>query len=174
MTRFVPGSDNFVQDHVSAYMGTGGFVGHFLHLEAYGGVRPNTTLILKTIGRKSGEARFVPLIYDNVGADYVIIGSTSGGPRHPAWYLNLQEDPSVEFQVADKSFRGMWRILGGSEREDAWDRMAAYFPPYADYKTRTTRVIPVIALTPVERTPSLRGRGMHPLTGERRMRRSPL
>lgn len=156
MTRLVPGSDDFVQDHVSAYLETGGFEGHFLDLAAYGGIRPNTNLILKTIGRKSGEERFVPLIYDNVGVEYVIIGSTSGGPRHPAWFLNLQENAEVEFQVADKAFRGTWRILDGVERDEAWNRMVEYFPPYADYRTRTSRDIPVIALKPEARIRSLR------------------
>jgi len=146
MTKLVPGSATFFQDHLRVYLETKGFEGHFIDISAVGGKGPTTMLILKTVGRKSGKVSLVPLIYDNVADEYVIVASKGGAPEHPAWYLNLAAHPEVEFQVADKCFRGTWREATGAERQRVWDQLAAYYPPYTEYQGNTTRQIPVILM----------------------------
>ena len=47
------------------------------------------TLLLTTIGRRSGSPRQVPLLYVERGGGYVVIGSNWGGEEHPAWSANL-------------------------------------------------------------------------------------
>jgi deazaflavin-dependent oxidoreductase (nitroreductase family) len=155
MTRLVPGSPTFYEDHVPVYLETHGFEGHFVDMSPYGGNGPTTILLLKTVGRKSGQARLHPLIYDNVASEYVIIASLGGAVHHPAWYLNLTAHPRVEFQVADKCFRGTWRLPEGGERQRVWDQLADYFPPYAKYQQKTDRQIPIVMMTPTETIPSL-------------------
>lgn len=155
MAKLIPGGPTFFTDHVPVYLETRGHEGHFPDIRQYGGTGPTTMLILKTIGRRTGQERLTALIYDNIGSDYVIIGSTSGAPKHPAWFLNLAERAEVEFQVADKCFRGSWRVAEGQERTVVWDKMVDYFPPYADYQTRTSRQIPVILLSPTVSIPAL-------------------
>ena len=61
------------------------------------GVLP--TLLLTTIGRKSGAPRMLPLLYQKVDAGFVIIASKAGAPKHPAWYLNLLDNPDCEIRV---------------------------------------------------------------------------
>lgn len=155
MTRLVPGDADYFEKHVPIYLETNGFEGHFVDLSAYGGDKPTTVLILKSTGRRSGKARLNALIYDNVGPEYVIIASYSGAPTHPDWYFNLTAAPEVEFQVADKCFRGTWRVAEGAERARVWDQMAAYWPPYPEYQTRTEREIPVVMLAVTESIPAL-------------------
>lgn len=158
MTRLVPGSATFFQDHLPVYLETKGFEGHFVDIRVYGGKGPTTMLILKTIGRKSGKSHLVPLIYDNVDSEYVIIGSHNGASYHPAWYLNLTASSSVEFQVADKCFRATWRLAEGAERQRAWDQLADYFPHYTDHEedaAKAGRQIPVVMLKTTETIPSL-------------------
>lgn len=131
-------------EHVRAYRETDGVEGHDW--------RDGTSiLLLTTKGRKSGTPRTSALIYGEADGDHVIVASLGGRPNHPAWYLNLDADPDVEVQVRGDVFRARARTATGEERERLWALMVDEFPTYAEYQTRTDRVIPVVVL---ERTPS--------------------
>ncbi|AZI36635.1 hypothetical protein NT2_05_02090 [Caenibius tardaugens NBRC 16725] len=149
--------DNFdwYAEHIRTYLKTDGREGHLVDFSAMGGTGPTPTLLLKTIGRKSGKVSIIPLIYGTSGDDYVIIGSKGGAPDHPAWFLNMEAMDHVAFQVAQDHFNGMWRVAEGPERAKIWADMVQLYPPYADYAAATTRQIPVILLTPTARTQTL-------------------
>jgi deazaflavin-dependent oxidoreductase (nitroreductase family) len=65
---------------------------------------PMPVVELTTTGRKSGEPRTKPLIYEQDGDRYVIVASKGGASAHPDWYLNLQKEPNVELQLLDEVF----------------------------------------------------------------------
>ena len=146
---------NWLDNHLRTYRGTDGAEGHIVDLSAWGGKPGTTTLLLRTIGRKSGRVLINPLIYLAVGDEYVIVASKGGAPEHPAWYLNLTAVPEVQFQVARDHFKGSWRVIQGAERTATWDVLVDHFPPYADYKAATDREIPIIALKAAETIPAL-------------------
>ena len=107
------------------------------------------TLLLVTRGRKSGEEKLLPLIYRQVGDDYVIIASKGGAPAHPAWYLNIEAEPDCDIHVGSRKFRVRARVAEGEEREELWRKLAEIYPPYNDYqKYAGNRVIPVVVLEP--------------------------
>ena len=81
------------------------------------------TLLLTTTGRRSGQARILPLIYGETGDNFVIVASRGGHPHHPAWYLNLAADPDVRVQVASRRFRARARTATGEERAALWKDM---------------------------------------------------
>src|SRR2546427_741298 len=83
------------EKHVRRYRETGGEVGHRWK-------RGSKILLLTTQGRRSGEPRTKPLIYEQGGDRYVIVASKGGAPEHPGWYRNLEQDPNVELQVLDE------------------------------------------------------------------------
>jgi deazaflavin-dependent oxidoreductase (nitroreductase family) len=134
--------------HLETYLRTNGAEGHLIDFTRAGGPRETPCLILKTTGRRSGDAKMSPLIYGRDGADYVIVASKGGAPKHPAWFLNLEASPTVEFQVVDKKFRGKARQAKGAERQRLFDMMAKVYPPYIAYQARTDREIPVVVLEP--------------------------
>ncbi len=146
---------NWTDNHLRTYRETDGAEGHIVDLSVWGGRKATTTLLLRTIGRKSGRVLINPLIYLAVGGEYVIVASKGGAPDHPAWYLNLTADPEVRFQVGQDHFKGSWRIIQGAERPAIWDALVDHFPRYTDYQASTDREIPVIALKPTETIPSL-------------------
>ncbi len=112
------------------------------------GVLP--TLLLTTIGRKSGEPRPLPLIYGEADGAYVIIASKGGMPNHPIWFLNLEANPECDLMVGPKPVKARARIAEGDEREALWKQMAEIYPPYDDYqKSAGDRVIPVVVLDPI-------------------------
>ena len=72
----------FGQEHVDRYQATGGEEGHDW--------QGTTTLLLTTIGHKSGKERTTPLIYQEHDGDYLIVASKGGADEPPAWYLNVE------------------------------------------------------------------------------------
>lgn len=133
--------DLFGDEHVRAYIETGGEQG-------YEWRNGTTILLLTTTGRKSGSPRIMPLIFREVDGKYVIVASKGGAEAHPAWYLNLSEDPEVEVQVKNKVFSADARDAAGKERAALWDKMVEVWPDYANYQEKTDREIPVVVLEP--------------------------
>src|SRR5438105_2699378 len=129
----------FGEQHVRRYRETGGKVGHIWR-------RGSKILLLTTKGRKTGEARTTPLIYESDGDRYVIVASKGGAPVHPGWYENLKKDPNVELQVKGEVFPARARTAEGEERERLWKLAAQQWPDYDAYQTRTDRQIPVVVL----------------------------
>ena len=127
------------EEHVRRYRETDGAVGHIWR-------RGAKVLLLTTTGRRTGQLRTTPLIYDNAGARYVIVASKGGADEHPGWYRNLVADPNVEVQVLGEVFPATARTADGEEREELWRLAALQWPDYDLYQTRTERQIPVVVL----------------------------
>ena len=142
-------------EHIRTYLETDGREGHYVDFSGLGGKGPTQTLLLKTVGRKSGKVSIVPLIYGKFGDDYAIIASKGGAPSHPGWFLNMETADEVAFQVAEDHFTGSWRVAEGEERARIWAGMVDIYPPYTDYEAATSRRIPVVVLTPTARTETL-------------------
>ncbi|MEE9280939.1 MAG: nitroreductase/quinone reductase family protein [Myxococcota bacterium] len=134
---------DWIAEHMRQYLESDGEEGHIW--------RGVPTLLLTTVGRKSGEPRMLPLIYGRDGDRYIVVASKGGSSTHPAWYLNLAVDPKVRVQVGADKFAGLARTTTGSEREALWGKMSELFPPYLGCQARTTREIPVVALEPDSR-----------------------
>ena len=129
--------------HDAVYQKTNGWIGHRTL-----GI---PSLLLHTVGAKTGAARTASLTYARDGNDYLIVASKSGAPTAPGWYHNLQANPSVEINVGPKRFRvtaspvlpdnpdyaRLWQIVNKNNS----DR-------YEAYQTKTSRPIPVVVLKP--------------------------
>ena len=129
----------FGDEHVRRYRETDGAVGHIWR-------RGAKTLLLTTRGRKTGEPRTAPLIYESSPNGYVIVASNGGAQKHPGWYRNLLRDPHVEVQVEGNVFPAEARTATGEERAELWRLAVQQWPPYDEYQTRTSREIPVVVL----------------------------
>ncbi len=125
-------------EHVAKYQETDGEIGH-----DWNGTQ---ALILTTTGRKTGEKREKALIYGVAGDSPVIVASKGGAPTHPAWYLNLRDNPEVEVQVRGDRFPARARTAIGEERDELWAEMLKHWPKYDEYQTKTDREIPVVVL----------------------------
>jgi proline iminopeptidase len=147
--KLEPRTPGWQQRHVEAYLKSDGREGHLVDF-GLPGVPEISTLLLQTTGRKSKDSKMAPLIYGRDGERFIIVASKGGAPDHPAWFLNLREQPEIRFQVADKKYRGVARIISGEERERLYRMMAKLYPPYDDYQAKTAREIPVVALEPQE------------------------
>ncbi len=140
---------DWVRNHIEAYLADPE-KGHLWNSPTPNTPGAVTTLLLKTIGRRSGKERTSPLIYQAIDDGFVIIASKGGAPAHPAWYLNLQANPEVKIQVAtDHHTAQSETVTDPDRRRRYWEKMVAAFPPYEEYRTKTDREIPVVFLKPI-------------------------
>lgn len=129
--------------HEQLYKRTGGRIGHRMI-----GV---PTLLLSSVGRRSGKTRTNALVYARDGEDYLLVASNGGADRPPAWLYNVRADPHVEIQVARERRKGTARVVESTdpEYERLWSVVNANnHDRYTAYQQQTSRPIPVVAVTP--------------------------
>src|SRR5262245_25066774 len=87
----------FLRFHDAVYKGTNGWIGHHFPPLA-------TSLLLHTVGAKTGQQRTTSLSYARDGDEYLVVASKGGDPKAPGWYHNLKANPNVEINVGPKRF----------------------------------------------------------------------
>jgi deazaflavin-dependent oxidoreductase (nitroreductase family) len=104
-------------------------------------------LLLHTTGARSGQERVNPMMYKQDGDRLLVFASYLGRDDHPAWYHNLVAHPDVTVEVGDDTYAATATPLEGAERDAKYAEQAALYPGFAEYQEKTSRVIPVVALT---------------------------
>ena len=108
-------------------------------------------LLMTAKGAKSGEGITTPLVYGRERGNYVIVASKGGAPQHPTWFRNITANPEVEIEVANNNgiekFKARARVVESRQEHDRLYReMSKIWPSFAEYQTRTDRLIPVVVL----------------------------
>ncbi|HZA10536.1 nitroreductase family deazaflavin-dependent oxidoreductase [Mycobacterium sp.] len=129
--------------HDAVYKGTNGWIGH----RTLG----TPSLLLHTVGAKTGKQRTTSLSYARDRDDYLVVASKGGDPKAPGWYHNLKAKPDVEINVGPKRFGVTAKPVmpGDPDYDRLWqivNRNNHNF--YMGYQKKTSRPIPVVALTP--------------------------
>ena len=132
----------WVRDQVEQYERSGGTEAITLRDTGY------PVVVMTMRGVRSGKTRKVPVMRVEHNGEYLAVGSQGGAPTHPHWVHNLRADQHVALQDGASVQEMTVRELDGDERAVWWDRAVEAFPSYADYQTRTDRLIPVFLLTP--------------------------
>ena len=122
--------------------------------EASNGAEANTlqgvpVILLTSVGAKTGKLRKTPLMRVEHDGEYAVVASRGGAPTHPVWYWNIVKNPHVELQDGNVKRDYRAREVSGEERAVWWERAVEAWPPYAEYQTKTDRIIPVFVLTPI-------------------------
>ncbi|KAA0018511.1 nitroreductase/quinone reductase family protein [Antrihabitans cavernicola] len=137
---------NVLQAHQWIYEHSDGYVGHKLLLG-------NPTLLLRVVGRKTGQIRTSALTYGRDGDAYLVVASNGGSPRPPAWLANLKAKPQCEIQVGhtklavtaretlpdDPDYARRWQIVDKINKGR-----------YTVYQDKTQRPIAIVELTPID------------------------
>lgn len=130
--------------HDTVYQKTEGRIGHQIP------GMPNS-LLLHTIGAKTGQQRTTTLTYARDGDSYLVVASHGGSDKYPGWYHNLRKHPDCEINVGPKRFRVTARKIssGDSDYPRLWELVNKNNGNrYTGYQKRTSRQIPIFALTP--------------------------
>ena len=141
--EYVPSPQQWVRDQVELYERTGGREGYLLAGTEW------PVVIFTTRGNKTGKIRKFALMKVEHDGKYAMVASKGGAPKHPVWYYNLKADPdAITVQDGEQVIDGHARELEGEEREVWWKRAVEAYPPYAEYQTKTDRLIPVFVIEP--------------------------
>ncbi|WP_347351712.1 nitroreductase family deazaflavin-dependent oxidoreductase [Intrasporangium sp.] len=136
--NYAPSPVEWVRNQVDRILATGTTEGVL--------IMDRPVVLVSIRGRRSGVQRLVPVMRVEHDGTYAVVGSKGGAPTDPQWVRNLRAHPLVELQDGTTTTRRRARELQGDERSTWWDRCVAAFPPYAEYQTKTDRVIPVFVL----------------------------
>ena len=141
MAEYVPTPVKWVRDQIELYEGSGGTQGTEL------GGRP--VIIVTHQGNKTGAIRKTALMRVEDAGRYVLVGSMGGAPKNPVWVYNLRAHADVEIRDKTEVHRMRVReVEDADERARVWALAVEAFPPYEDYKQKTTRTIPVFIAEP--------------------------
>ncbi|MFC7303667.1 nitroreductase family deazaflavin-dependent oxidoreductase [Streptomyces monticola] len=155
MTHQTDGRTGVPQDEEVVISPTGWVAEQARLYEESGGTKGTTVqgapcLLLDYRGRRTGQWRRTVLIYGEDGGDYLIVASYGGADEHPKWYLNLEAEPEVRVQVGPERFRARAETLSAADKERVWPGLVELFAPYAEYRKKTSRDIPVVRLRRIE------------------------
>ena len=143
MAEYIPSPAAWVREQVELYEGSGGTDGTTLRETGL------PVIIVTNRGNKTGAIRKTPLMTVKDGDNYVLVASKGGAPKNPVWVYNLRADANVVIQdesaVYDMRVR---EVEEGAERARLWDLAVAAFPPYAEYQSKTSRLIPLFVAEP--------------------------
>jgi deazaflavin-dependent oxidoreductase (nitroreductase family) len=140
-----------MNEKIEQFLGKGLVVHQWLYEKTDGrigrsiGGRP--MLLLRTVGRKTGEPRTSALLYVPDAERYAVIASKGGDVRHPGWFHNLTANPDVEIQIGRERIPVKARVAEGEERARLWLKANDVNQgQYDTYQSRTDRKIPVVVL----------------------------
>jgi F420H(2)-dependent quinone reductase len=137
---YVPSTAQWVRDNVAEYEASDGERGDTLPGTDY------PIVVVTSRGARSGHLRKNPVMRVERDGAYLAVASKGGADDNPEWYHNFLAHPEVDVQDKTEKHTYRARLLEGAEREDWWQHAVATWPTYADYATRTQRLIPLFLL----------------------------
>lgn len=99
-------------------------------------------------GAKSGRTLTIPLMYVPYQQGVLLVASQGGAPKNPVWFGNLVKHPDIEVNHRGKRMRLRARQATGEEKGALWPICDQHYAPYAEYRQRTTRDIPIFVCEP--------------------------
>jgi deazaflavin-dependent oxidoreductase (nitroreductase family) len=105
-------------------------------------------LLLHHTGAKSGMSRVNPVAYLPDDAGYLIWAANGGAPKNPAWLQNLMTHPITRIELGRQTIEVLAEEATGDKRDRLFGRATERYPQLAEAARKTTRVIPMIVLTP--------------------------
>jgi deazaflavin-dependent oxidoreductase (nitroreductase family) len=133
----------FINTHVKVFQLTGGKLGGKMG-------NAGTVLLLTTKGRKTGLQRTVPVVYIQDDAGHPVVTASMGGqPQNPAWFDNLSANSEVSYQTGSQVIRARAVVADPALREKLWAKLTAKHGQFLEYAKKTTRIIPMVVLEPL-------------------------
>ncbi len=143
MAEYIPSPIQWVRDQVELYEGSGGTEGVGLRDTGL------PCIIVTHTGNRTGSIRKTPLMRVKDGDSYVLVASKGGAPKNPEWVYNLRTDAEVELRDATEvQAMRVREVEDADERARVWALAVEAFPPYEEYRNKTSRTIPVFIAEP--------------------------
>jgi len=99
-------------------------------------------------GARSGRMLTIPLMYVPYQDGVLLVASQGGAPRHPVWYHNLVKHPDIEVVHRGRRMQLRARLANPAEKPNLWPVCDDHYAPFAQYRRRTSRDIPIFVCQP--------------------------
>jgi deazaflavin-dependent oxidoreductase (nitroreductase family) len=99
-------------------------------------------------GARSGRSITIPLMYVPWQDGVLLVASQGGAPKNPVWYGNLVKHPEISVSHRGRVMKLRARLATAEEKPALWPVCDRHYAPYADYRKRTTRDIPIFVCEP--------------------------
>ncbi|WP_051265504.1 nitroreductase/quinone reductase family protein [Nakamurella lactea] len=112
--------------------------------------RYSPTLLLTTIGARSGALRQAALPYLERDGTLILVGSKGGGPTDPQWVRNLRRDGRCWVHIGRRQLPAIGHIADERERAELYDFVCQNKPNVPHYQQRADtfgRAIPFAVLS---------------------------
>ena len=119
-----------------------------------GGRRFNTltgdeVCFVTMIGARSGRTLTLPLMYVPYQGGILLVASQGGAPMNPVWYNNLVKHPDIEVSHRGRLMKFRAHLASAEEKPALWPICDEHYAPFAEYRQRTSRDIPIFVCEPV-------------------------
>ena len=94
-------------------------------------------------GARSGRQITIPLMHVPHGEGVILVASQGGAPRNPVWHNNLVAHPDISVSHKGRPMKLRARLASADEKAELWPTCDAHYAPFADYRKRTDRDIPM-------------------------------
>lgn len=99
-------------------------------------------------GAKSGRILTIPLMYVPYRDGVLLVASQGGAPKNPVWYGNLVKYPEIDVSHRGRRMKLRARLARPEEKPALWPICDGHYAPYAEYRARTEREIPIFVCEP--------------------------
>jgi len=141
---YIPSPSQWVRDQVAAFEASRGAAANTLRDSE------DPIVVITHRGAKTGAIRKIGLMRVEKDGKYLAVGSKGGAPNNPNWVHNFRAHPEMELQDGPVKKQYVARELAGPERDEWWDHAVRTWATYAEYQTKTSRLLPLFLLEPVE------------------------
>jgi deazaflavin-dependent oxidoreductase (nitroreductase family) len=108
------------------------------------------SLVLHSIGAKSGLERESPLMYcAESGGTMLITGSNWAQQVHPAWTANLAANPDASVTIKGKRVDVHATRIADDMLDETWVYLELMWPGYRGYERQSGRALRIFRLAPV-------------------------
>ncbi len=114
-----------------------------------GGNRYQRTLLLTTIGKRTGDLRPRALPFTVDGDRWVVVGSNGGGPKDPDWVWNIRANGAAWIVVDRHEIAVQAHVAQGDERARVFALLSSMRDSTARYQERAAtfgREVPLVVL----------------------------
>lgn len=106
------------------------------------------TLVLHSIGEKSGLERDSTLMFCPDGDSMLITGSNFARDNHPAWTGNLIKNPDAAVSLHGRRVAVHATRIADADLDAVWATIQAQWPNYREYEKQAGRTLRIFRLTP--------------------------
>ncbi len=107
------------------------------------------TLLLTTVGHRSGRERTIPLVYVSDDVSFIVANARPAGERPNPWVTNVRAAGRARVNLGRRTIAVEAQELGGPEIEQWWPTLVELWPAFGEHY-RSTGERAVFALHPID------------------------